>query len=148
MLDELAGASLAALAGAARTAQAGQSTAASADVRQVLWGMLAAMFQIDAGSLDGTERLSTLGIDSLMALKLKAQLESAIGIEIPVSKLIGDLSLDEVVQALSERVAQQPAPEQAVPTPADVQGLSDNELEALAEGLSEAEIEQVIRSMG
>ncbi|MDC0707025.1 SDR family NAD(P)-dependent oxidoreductase [Stigmatella sp. ncwal1] len=60
---------------------------------------------------DGRLPLVRFGFDSLMSLKLKARLESTLGLSISAAKLLSGLSLDKLVDLVLERIETlQPAP--------------------------------------
>jgi len=77
---------------------------------------LAQVMALDAPELDPEESLSSLGLDSLMALELQHSLEESFGAKLPLELLMGMPSLNEFVTRLLDilvKPAASPAPEPA-----------------------------------
>jgi acyl carrier protein len=66
---------------------------------------LALVMALDAPELDPEESLSSLGLDSLMALELQHSLEESFGAKLPLDLLMGMPSLNEFVTRLLEILA-------------------------------------------
>jgi acyl transferase domain-containing protein/acyl-CoA synthetase (AMP-forming)/AMP-acid ligase II/acyl carrier protein len=73
------------------------ATASSVDLRARLAGELGATLQLPGQAIDPAVPLLRLGLDSLGALDLRNRLRHALGIELPISDLLGEFSLDELV---------------------------------------------------
>ena len=70
---------------------------------------LALVMALDAPELDPEESLSSLGLDSLMALELQHSLEESFGAKLPLDLLMGMPSLNEFVTRLLEILAKSTA---------------------------------------
>jgi aryl carrier-like protein len=87
---------------------------------------VAAAFQMAPDTLSVDESLIHLGLDSVIALDLKSRLQRAAGLDVPVAELL----LGPTTRALMDRAA--PA--------ADIDTLSDDEVEALLNQLLQQQI--------
>jgi amino acid adenylation domain-containing protein len=68
-------------------------------------------------AIDPDRGFLELGMDSLMALELRKQVEADLGIDIPISDLLGGLTVRGLAQSLSANL--HPGGPQATPAPAD-----------------------------
>jgi acyl carrier protein len=57
---------------------------------------IARVLRMDPSRIDPAKRLTSLGLDSLMAYELKARIESDLGIGLPMVKLVGGPSICEL----------------------------------------------------
>ena len=97
------------------TPAAGRRALLLAHVQKSLTQVMA----LDAPELDPEESLSSLGLDSLMALELQHSLEESFGAKLPLDLLMGMPSLNEFVTRLLEILAKSStisAPESAAET--------------------------------
>jgi acyl transferase domain-containing protein/acyl carrier protein len=78
---------------------------------------LATLLDLSRDLADSRLPLIRFGFDSLMGMKLKARLELTLGLSVSAARLLSGLSLDDLVNAVLEKLADmQPQPE---PTPED-----------------------------
>jgi natural product biosynthesis luciferase-like monooxygenase protein len=70
-------------------------------LRASLQQTLGRLIGCDAESVDVHRPLNALGLDSMMALKLKMAIESYTSLDIPVSRLLGEESIEEIFQWIS-----------------------------------------------
>ena len=83
---------------------------------------VAAAFQLPADRLDLDLSLTELGLDSVVALDLRTRISRTTGVDLPVQ----DLLRGPTLRALVERVTSE-----APVTAADIDALSDTEVDAL-----------------
>ena len=76
---------------------------------------LAQVMALDAPELDPEESMSSLGLDSLMALELQHSLEESFGTKLPIELLMGMPSLNEFVTRLLDILAKPAAPSASEP---------------------------------
>jgi acyl transferase domain-containing protein/acyl-CoA synthetase (AMP-forming)/AMP-acid ligase II/NADPH:quinone reductase-like Zn-dependent oxidoreductase/acyl carrier protein len=76
---------------------------------------LAQVMSLDAPELDPEESMSSLGLDSLMALELQHSLEESFGTKLPIELLMGMPSLNEFVTRLLDILAKPAAPSASEP---------------------------------
>jgi mycobactin polyketide synthetase MbtD len=68
----------------------------------VVYAELAATLQLgESVSIDGTASLIDLGLDSLLALDLRRRLRRAVGHSAPVARMLGGITVDELIAVLS-----------------------------------------------
>jgi mycobactin polyketide synthetase MbtD len=68
----------------------------------VVYAELAATLQLgESASIDGTASLIDLGLDSLLALDLRRRLRRAVGHSAPVARMLGGITVDELIDVLS-----------------------------------------------
>jgi acyl transferase domain-containing protein/acyl carrier protein len=72
-------------------------------LRDYLRAQVAEVLRLEVGALDPGERISTLGLDSLMALELRSRVEADTGLSIPVVQLLQGPSVDELATDLADR---------------------------------------------
>jgi len=82
---------------------------AEARATQQLLELIARVVGCKVESLDPTRALNTLGLDSMMALELKMSVESATGIDVPISRLLGDESITKLRQWIQSESQQKSA---------------------------------------
>jgi len=86
------------------------SAAAGLAVRQALCSLLKQVLHSDEGGPldDGTDprdvRLSSLGIDSLMAMELRNRVRAWVNVDLPAHLLIGNNSVEEVANLIYQKV--------------------------------------------
>jgi mycobactin polyketide synthetase MbtD len=69
---------------------------------EVVYAELAATLQLrESASIDGTASLIDLGLDSLLALDLRRRLRRAVGHSAPVARMLGGITVDELIDVLS-----------------------------------------------
>ena len=61
---------------------------------------IARVLRMDPSRIDPAKRLTSLGLDSLMAYELKARIESDLGVGLPMVKLVGGPSICELAAYL------------------------------------------------
>jgi acyl transferase domain-containing protein/acyl-CoA synthetase (AMP-forming)/AMP-acid ligase II/acyl carrier protein len=93
-------------------------TVSFADLRAQLVGELGATLQLPRQAIDASVPLPRLGLDSLAALDLRNRLRHSLGLELPISDLLGEFSLDE----LAVRIAASSSPPQTDAEPGWVTG--------------------------
>ena len=64
----------------------------------------AAILGFTAGNLDPTQSISTLGLDSLMAVEFKNRIEADLAVVIPMVQLLEGPSVNQLSQAVSEKL--------------------------------------------
>jgi len=79
----------------------------SADLRARLVGDLSATLQLPRQAIDPAVPLPRLGLDSLSALDLRNRLRQSLGIELSLSDLLGEFSLDELAKRIAASSSQQ-----------------------------------------
>ncbi|HEY0607039.1 MAG TPA: condensation domain-containing protein, partial [Herpetosiphonaceae bacterium] len=72
-------------------------------VEQYLRERIAQALRMPASQLDPTQPLSTFGIDSLMAIELQHELETRLGVVIPMARLLDTTLQDLVADVLNDR---------------------------------------------
>jgi acyl carrier protein len=77
---------------------------AAEQIDQVVRDTLAAVVRLRPDAIDGTTRLSTLGLDSLMGLELRNRLESALGTRLPVSLVWSHPDVRSLAAAIADLV--------------------------------------------
>jgi len=120
-------------------------------VESFLVDQLAAVLRCPPSKVDLHQSLNRLGIDSLMAVELKTRVEEDLETSVPVTMLLEGPSLSQLATQLLEGLdapaAAADAPSASAPEEADdgleaqVQGLSDEEVDALLRDLAEDEEE-------
>ena len=71
---------------------------------------LSRVLRLDASRIDPAKRLTSLGLDSLMAYELKARIESDLGVGLPMVKLVGGPSISELAAFLVTQVEAMSSP--------------------------------------
>jgi len=109
---------------------------------------LAAVLRCPTSKVDIHQPLNRLGIDSLMAVELKNRVEADLETSVPVTVLLQGPSLSQLATHLLEGLDAADAASLAAPgetrerlVEAQVEGLSDEEVDALLRGLAEEEQE-------
>jgi amino acid adenylation domain-containing protein len=88
--------------------------ALEADLRQ----RVANVLQLSPAALDRDRKLTGLGLDSLTAVEIKHEVESALGVDLPLADLIEGPSLAELAVDLIRRISGE-APAAELPVPGD-----------------------------
>ena len=65
---------------------------------------ISSILRINDAELDCRRPLNTMGVDSLMAVELRNQIQTDLGIEIPVVKFIGDINTEELANEINEQL--------------------------------------------
>lgn len=134
----------------------GKIQAASADERdgvigQAVRDVVGSVLRVKPDSLRDDQPLTDLGLDSLMGVEIENLIESSIGVALPPTSLMRARTIGQIASLISEHLgggAAAPAEKPAVPveaTPAaevDVDSLSDEDIESLLGGTSDAESEE------
>ena len=109
---------------------------------------LAAVLRCPTSKVDIHQPLNRLGIDSLMAVELKNRVEADLETSVPVTALLQGPSLSQLATHLLEGLDAPTAASVSAPgetrerlVEAQVEGLSDEEVDALLRGLAEEEQE-------
>jgi phthiocerol/phenolphthiocerol synthesis type-I polyketide synthase C len=87
--------------------------------------------------IDHSEAMTSLGLDSLMALELRNRLESSLGITLPAALVWAYPTITDLAGALCERMGFEPTAETVEPEPA----LADEEMQLLADLVAASEVE-------
>ena len=103
---------------------------------------MARVLQLDPGTFSDDEPLTSLGMDSMMAIEVKHRVEAAIGVDISVLELLQGVS----ITALAERIVASLQFGQPVGGPGDAAGAQDAPGNASAE-VSAEELERMIAEM-
>jgi len=86
---------------AVRTCVEDDDNAAAKPLAEVVRTELAATLHLDdSGSIDPGAPLIDLGVDSLLALDLRKRLRRTVGSSVPVSRLLGGITVNELIDAL------------------------------------------------
>ncbi len=64
----------------------------------------AAVLKTEASRLDAAESLTSLGVDSLMAMELQKRLELQVGVDVPVSQLLQGVTLRELACTVARKL--------------------------------------------
>ncbi|MGB3292555.1 MAG: type I polyketide synthase [Phormidesmis sp.] len=67
---------------------------------------IAQLMGLDAAQVDMQQPLNTMGLDSLMAVELRNQFQSALGVNIPLVKLIEGISVAGLVSEVNQQLSQ------------------------------------------
>ena len=71
------------------------------------------------GRLEPDRPLDQLGLDSLMAVELKHRLKRDVGVDVPLGRLLDDLTVEDLARVLHEAIPEASA---GVPVPAEPTG--------------------------
>lgn len=82
--------------------QAASPSERVAELETVIAGTLADVLNIDADKIENDQPLATLGLDSLMGMELRSNLEAKLGIEIPVASLFDDPTVNSLARVSAE----------------------------------------------
>src|SRR5262249_11310544 len=69
---------------------------------------VAAVLEVGADTVDPDQPLMTLGLDSLSAMELKAEIDKKLGSPVPLSMLLEGSGIRELAQKVSERLNDSP----------------------------------------
>ncbi|NHC44334.1 type I polyketide synthase [Motilibacter sp. K478] len=72
-------------------------------------GLAAGVLRYAAGDLPGGTPLTSLGLDSMIAIELKGRLEKALRVNVPIVSLLKGATLDELVTACQDQIEQRRA---------------------------------------
>ncbi|HZL02871.1 MAG TPA: beta-ketoacyl synthase N-terminal-like domain-containing protein, partial [Cellulomonas sp.] len=81
----------------------------SRDVRAIVESSLRALLHRPTSALDTKQGLTEMGVDSLGALDLRGRLQSALGVDLPVTLVFEAPCVDDLVEYLQTRVGHRPA---------------------------------------
>lgn len=85
---------------------------AAKPLAEVVRAELAATLHLgESVSIDPSTPLIDLGVDSLLALDLRKRLRRTVGSSVPVARLLGGITLDELIDALSAGATSGPRPD-------------------------------------
>jgi phthiocerol/phenolphthiocerol synthesis type-I polyketide synthase C len=89
-------------------------------------------------AIDHSEAMTSLGLDSLMALELRNRLESSLGITLPAALVWAYPTISDLAGVLCERMGFEPTSD----TPSSQETLADADMQLLADlvAASEAEV--------
>ena len=73
-------------------------------VQEALCAKIETMLQLPTGSVDADALLTELGIDSLVAVEIRAWFSKKVGIDVPVVKILGRSSLLQICQDATEEI--------------------------------------------
>ncbi len=73
-------------------------------ITQQLKHLIAKVMQLDPAKLDSQLPLHTLGLDSIMAIELKASISQQLGVTLSVAYLIQGPSIDEIVANVNQQL--------------------------------------------
>ncbi|HEY0605644.1 MAG TPA: HAD-IIIC family phosphatase, partial [Herpetosiphonaceae bacterium] len=74
-----------------------------------LLDLLASTLGVDAGSLDAEQPLSSLGLDSLVAVELRQQLATDLAVELSSAALLGEITIAQLADQLCAQLADEAA---------------------------------------
>ena len=98
-------------------------------VEEEILGAVARVLGLDRSRLDPGQPLNLLGVDSLMAMELRARLETALGVTVSVVDLLRGLSGADLAAGVLEQLA--PADEEVARLLEEVEQLSQEEVQEL-----------------
>jgi len=127
-----------------KESSAGQRTAL---LRSFLQEQVAKTLGISPGDLDVQEPLKNMGLDSLMVVELKNEIELSLGVEVPLDGFAEDLtvtSLAEKVEKEFDTGGAPAAPPAATGEPAGAEALAAGTLVATAAELQPAEQPEIV----
>ena len=75
------------------------------DLRDRLNALLIAKFDLEPGALEADQTLESLGLDSLDIVKLATAMEGEFGVKFDEEELMDDITLDDLVKLLGERLS-------------------------------------------
>ncbi len=75
-------------------------------VEAYLLEQVAAVLKAEASQLEAAESLTSLGVDSLMAMELQKRLEGQAGVDVSVSQLLQGATLRELAASVAEQLAE------------------------------------------
>ncbi|MFK4089490.1 type I polyketide synthase [Kribbella sp. NPDC020789] len=116
-------------------------------LRDLLREIAATVLNLDAADLGDEENLSNLGIDSMMAVEVKARIDIMLRVDIPVLDLLQGVSVVELAARILPRLDLAAVPAgQAEDVPAAAEP-SDDELEELLAKASPDELEALLAEL-
>ncbi|WP_258348931.1 non-ribosomal peptide synthetase/type I polyketide synthase [Saccharopolyspora gregorii] len=68
--------------------------------------LVAGVLQVPPDSVDGQDGLNALGLDSMLAMELRAQIQAELGVALPVVALLGNTPVRELVQQVHDELAE------------------------------------------
>ena len=98
-------------------------------VEEEILGAVARVLGLDRSRLDPGQPLNLLGVDSLMAMELRARLETALGVTVSVVDLLRGLSGADLAAGVLEQLA--PVDEEVARLLEEVEQLSQEEVREL-----------------
>ncbi|HEY0733438.1 MAG TPA: HAD-IIIC family phosphatase [Herpetosiphonaceae bacterium] len=78
-------------------------------LRAYLLDLLASTLGVDCGSLDAEQPLSSLGLDSLVAVELRQQLATDLDVELSPATLLGEITIAQLADQLCAQLADETA---------------------------------------
>ncbi|HEX5758690.1 MAG TPA: type I polyketide synthase [Thermoanaerobaculia bacterium] len=91
---------------AAHLAEAPETGGAQVDLEARLREMAAGVLRMHSSRLDPRQPLSTLGLDSIMAVELRATVESSFGVTLPMRMLLDAPSISQLASRLANHMEQ------------------------------------------
>lgn len=123
----------------------------AARLQAYLLAQIAATLGSDAAKIDPDQPVTSLGIDSLMAMEIKSRVEGELGVELHMVQLLEGPSIADLARMLLPQLESGEAKRQAIqhaPSPAEV--MPDDEAASLLaqlDDLSEEEIDNLMTRM-
>jgi len=91
-------------------------------------------------AIDHSEAMTSLGLDSLMALELRNRLESSLGITLPAALVWAYPTISDLAGVLCERMGFEPTSD----TPSSQETLADADMQLLADLVAATEAEVAV----
>ena len=92
------------------------------------------------GTLDGDEPLTSLGLDSLMAVELRNRIQSDVGVAIPVAQLLQGPSVNQLSMAIFDQTTKARSDQ-------PIESARPDQLLARMDQLSEAEVDSLLSEL-
>lgn len=109
-------------------------------VRDSIAAQMCYMLSIASTDLDDTQPLSTYGLDSLMVVEIKQQIEAAMGIALPGASQFVGMNLNQLTTYILENLTGASPDQNEDDTTQDVEQLSDEQVEAMLREMMDGDI--------
>ncbi|TDD58603.1 type I polyketide synthase [Kribbella antibiotica] len=116
-------------------------------LRGLLRDIAATVLNLDAADLGDEENLSNLGIDSMMAVEVKARIDIMLRVDIPVLDLLQGVSVVELAARILPRLDLEATPADQPETAPAAAEPSDDELDQLLASASPDELEALLAEL-
>jgi len=116
-------------------------------VRDLLRDIAATVLNLDAADLGDEENLSTLGIDSMMAVEVKARIDLMLRVDIPVLDLLQGVSVVDLAARILPRLDLAATPDEQPEATEAPAAPSDDELEQLLANASPEELDALLAEL-
>jgi acyl carrier protein len=116
-------------------------------VRDLLRDIAATVLNLDAADLGDEENLSNLGIDSMMAVEVKARIDIMLRVDIPVLDLLQGVSVVDLAARILPRLDLAATPDEEPEPAAAVAEPSDDELDQLLANASPEELDALLAEL-